>query len=109
LAAGQATAGRDFGNFRPTTPPPPNTPPTVQPDSAETAQDAPVDIDVLANDTDDSGLAPGTVAIGTQPSHGSVAVYPANGHVVYTPASGFAGTDGFAYTVKDDDGATSAP
>jgi ELWxxDGT repeat protein len=85
-----------------------NDPPVAVADSATSKEDAAVTIDVLANDSDSDGsLDPTTIAITTNPAHGSAVV--SAGKVIYTPSTGFAGTDSFAYTVKDNQGATSAP
>jgi ELWxxDGT repeat protein len=85
-----------------------NTPPVAAADSSTSTNDAAVTIDVLANDTDSDGsLDPTTIVITTNPAHGSAVVNA--GKVIYTPSTGFSGTDSFAYTVKDNQGATSAP
>jgi len=66
-----------------------------------------VTVDVVANDTDaDGSVVPGSVVITTQPRKGSV-LNNGDGTVTYTPASGKNGSDAFAYTVNDNDGATS--
>jgi large repetitive protein len=79
-----------------------NDPPTVLDDSTSTNEDAPVDIDVLANDTDvDGTIDPTSVTITSGPSNGSVLVDPLTGHVTYTPDSDFSGTDTFTYQVCD--------
>ncbi|UMA66195.1 Ig-like domain-containing protein [Roseivivax marinus] len=73
-------------------------------DVAETVTDAPVIIDVLANDSDADGdllMVTGTTA----PVSGSVAVN-GDGTVTYTPDAGFVGTDTFDYTLSDGDGPT---
>ena len=70
-----------------TTPtPPPKTPP--------------IDIPVLANDTDIEGDTL-TVALVTQPANGTV-VINGDGTVTYTPNPDFNGTDTFTYRVCDD-------
>ena len=104
LAAGQSATGKDFGNFN-TAP----IPPTAQNDAATTPHDTPTSIDVLANDADDVALSPGALTVTTAPAHGTAAVDPATARVIYTPAAGFTGDDAFAYTVRDVEGATSAP
>jgi hypothetical protein len=78
--------------------------PSAQADSARTGRNRPVDIGVLANDSDPDGdvLAVESVA---QPQHGSAAIQP-DGTVRYTPAIGFEGADSFAYTVSDGRGGT---
>jgi ELWxxDGT repeat protein len=78
-------------------------------DSANSSGGQQVTIDVLSNDSDSDGtLSPASVSISTPASHGTVAA-GANGDLVYTPTAGFSGTDTFAYTVSDDQGATSNP
>ena len=88
---------------------PANVPPVANNDSAATAANTPVTINVVANDTDaNSNLAPATVAIVSNPANGTV-VNNANGTVTYSPApgAGFFGIDTFTYNVKDTQGATS--
>ncbi|MEO0820818.1 MAG: Ig-like domain-containing protein, partial [Pseudomonadota bacterium] len=87
----------------------PNQAPVSVADSATTGVDVPVEIPVLANDSDADGtLDVSSVLVTTQPTNGSVQVNP-TGTVTYTPNQGFNGTDSFAYTVADDDGAVSQP
>jgi hypothetical protein len=63
---------------------------------------------VLANDSDGDGtLDPTSVVVVSGPAHGSVSVDPVSGEVTYTPDTNYHGSDSFAYTVDDDDGATS--
>lgn len=109
VVSGQTVTGRDFGNQSQggggT-----NVAPTAGNDSASTVRGFPVTINVLGNDTDSDGsLVPSSIAFGDQPDNGSLDLNPATGQVSYTPVAGFVGTDTFTYTVKDDDGATSAP
>jgi Bacterial Ig domain len=76
-------------------------------DTANSANDAAVTIDVIANDTDSDGtIDPTSVQIASQPGHGVVSA-TATGSVVYTPTAGYSGSDSFTYTVKDDQGAVS--
>src|SRR5207302_455950 len=81
--------------------------PTANDDAADTDGNAPVTVDVLANDTAPAGrtLQPGTVAVTSPPARGSVSVDPTTGQVTYTAAGFFMGTDTFRYTVKDSAGA----
>lgn len=75
-------------------------------DTATTAEDIPVVIDVLANDFDpDGALVLSSVAIAGQPANGTVQVNPATGEITYTPDLNFAGVDTFRYTVLDNEGA----
>jgi len=80
-----------------------NEPPVALDDSATTAVDTAVTIDVLANDFDADGDTLTVVSV-TQGAHGSVVN---NGDdVTYSPDSGFTGTDGFTYTISDGEGGT---
>ncbi|HEY5106982.1 MAG TPA: Ig-like domain-containing protein [Caulobacteraceae bacterium] len=54
---------------------------------------------LLANDTDNNGLAL-TAAVATAPTHGAVTVN-ADGSFNYTPTVGFAGVDTFTYKASD--------
>uniref|UniRef100_UPI002638FC81 Ig-like domain-containing protein n=1 Tax=Ilumatobacter sp. TaxID=1967498 RepID=UPI002638FC81 len=88
-----------------------NDPPDAVDDTASTVEEAPVAIDVLANDSDPDGtLDPSSVTGGDgvngllEPSNGSLSVNPTTGEITYTPDPGFVGSDSFAYRVCDDDG-----
>ena len=83
-----------------------NLPPTAVNDSAATSMNTPVTVDVISNDTDDTGINAATVAIVTPPANGT-AVPNGNGTVTYTPVAGFTGADTFRYTVADGQGAVS--
>ncbi|HRD65267.1 MAG TPA: Ig-like domain-containing protein [Candidatus Competibacter sp.] len=78
-------------------------PPTLDAvdDSATTPARTAVTVPVLAND---AGTGLTIVQIGT-PAHGS-AVAGTSGTIIYTPASNFAGTDSFAYSIRDSFGQT---
>jgi large repetitive protein len=78
--------------------------PTAVNDSASTAEDTPVTIAVLANDTDPDG-DPLTVTSVTA-AHGTV-VINANGTITYTPAANYNGPDTIVYTISDGQGGTS--
>ncbi|MFQ5648304.1 MAG: tandem-95 repeat protein [bacterium] len=84
-----------------------NTAPVASNDNASTNSGTPVTIDVLANDTDESGLNAGSVTIVTPPANGSTTGNSGTGAVTYSPNAGFTGTDSFKYTVQDDGGLTS--
>lgn len=71
-------------------------------DAATTAEDNPVAIDVLANDTDADGDAL-AVASTTQGAHGSVSIGD-GGILTYTPDSDYNGEDSFIYVVTDGHG-----
>jgi hypothetical protein len=86
----------------------PNSSPLAVEDSASTALDTPVTIDVAANDTDPNGnLDPATAntacATCANPAHGALA-NNGDGTFTYTPAPGFTGSDGFLYEICDRDG-----
>jgi Bacterial Ig domain/IPT/TIG domain len=67
-------------------------------DTASAALETPTTIDVLANDSDPSGL-PLIIVDVTKPSSGSVVI--GNGNVVYTSNPGATGTDSFSYTISN--------
>ena len=71
-------------------------PPVAHNDSATTAQDTAVTIDVLANDSPDSL----TVTNLTQPANGAATLNLDN-TVTYTPIADFVGTDTFTYTANN--------
>ncbi len=75
-----------------------NVAPTAQDDSATTAYETAVTIDVLRNDSDEDGdtLSISSTSIA---SHGSVSI--SDGKIVYTPADGYEGDDTFSYTISD--------
>ncbi len=80
-------------------------PPVAVDDSAATAEDTAVVIDVAANDTDpDNNLDPTTAAPAAQPANGTAAGN-GDGTITYTPNGGFSGTDTFEYQICD----TTAP
>ena len=81
---------------------PVNDPPLAIDDNATTDEDTPVDIGVLANDSDiDGTLDTSSVAIVVPPVDGTVSVNP-DGSITFTPNPDFVGTDLFTYTVCDD-------
>lgn len=89
-----------------------NQPPVAVKDTASTARNTAVRIDVLANDSDpDGNLLPATIAIVTVPNKGGTATPVDNGTntaaVLYTPKNNFRGSENFSYTVQDSGGATS--
>jgi serine protease AprX len=86
---------------------PTNQAPVAVDDSASTRKNAPVTITVMANDYDPDGtIDAASVAVVTPPASGNASVN-ADGTVRYTPRKNFRGTDGFSYTLKDNNGATS--
>ncbi len=87
-----------------------NAGPEASDDHATTDEYTAVAVNIVANDIDEDGsLDPGSVLITQDPLYGSLSVHPATGVVTYTPAVGGCGDDMFAYTIDDDDGATSNP
>ncbi|MFC1640766.1 Ig-like domain-containing protein [Patescibacteria group bacterium] len=82
-----------------------NIPPEAIDDCKMTPMNTPVDIDILANDTDDDGvIVPSTTNVTSPPTDGSVVINPATGVATYTPDTGYYGQDTFTYEVCDDDG-----
>ena len=80
-----------------------NATPRAVDDTAVTAENMPVTVAVLANDT---GLGDAPIMIAAMdPPHGTVAIVGTM--VVYTPDPGYSGTDTFSYTITDKDGQTS--
>ncbi|KUF08868.1 hypothetical protein AVJ23_20485 [Pseudoponticoccus marisrubri] len=73
-------------------------------DTGSTTAGTPVNIDVLANDSDPEGQDFFTIDT-SDPANGTAAI-GAGGSVDYTPDDGFTGTDTFTYTIADDDGLT---
>lgn len=84
---------------------PVNDAPISDGDSVTTAEDTPVTINVLANDSDIDGDEL-TVVTANQGANGSV-VINADQTVTYTPNTGFFGSDSFSYTITDGNGETS--
>ena len=82
-----------------------NDSPTAGADTASTAEDTPVVIDVLANDSDADG-DPLTVTAATA-TNGTVTIDPATGALTYTPNANFSGNDAITYTLSDGAGGTS--
>ncbi|WP_425155497.1 Ig-like domain-containing protein [Candidatus Palauibacter sp.] len=78
---------------------PVNDAPVAEDDAAETDEDTPVEIAVLANDTDKDGDEL-SVESATDPDHGTVTVN-ADGSITYTPDPDYFGEDTFEYTMTD--------
>jgi hypothetical protein len=88
-------------------PPVENQAPDANADSASTAYETAVTIDVLANDTDNDGsLNASTVTVTLDAQHGTTSVN-ADGSITYTPNASYSGADDFAYSVQDNEAATS--
>ena len=73
-------------------------------DAAETPEDTPVTIDVLANDSDSDGDTLTVVEV-SAPAHGTVVLVDA-GTVRYTPEPDYHGSDRFTYVVGNGSGLT---
>src|SRR5262249_23371 len=80
----------------------PNHPPVANNDSATTAENRPISINVKANDTDQDG-DPITLSSVTQGTNGFVSTN-VSGTVSYSPATNFYGVDSFAYVITDGQG-----
>lgn len=74
--------------------------PNAEDDTAETDEDTPVTVDVLANDSDPDG-DPLTITEATSPD-GTVEITPEG--LLFTPAEDFNGPTTISYTVTDPDG-----
>ena len=82
---------------------PVNDPPEAVDDEAETLEDVPAVVDVLANDSDPDGDPLRVVSVGPA-AHGMTAV--AEGGVRYASELNWYGTDRFIYTIADPEGLT---
>ncbi|MGR4068003.1 retention module-containing protein [Billgrantia sp. C5P2] len=76
-------------------------------DSANTGEDTPVTVNVMANDTGGADGATLTAASLRNPSQGTLS-FAANGQVTFTPAPGFEGDAVIDYTITDADGDTAS-
>lgn len=83
-----------------------NVPPIAVDDTAETAFETPVTINVAANDSDPDGTLTCVTGIASNPSNGYVNILTSGTEISYTPFDGFSGTDSFVYTACDADGGT---
>ena len=91
-------------------PPSSNLPPTARDDAVSTNEDAAVTIDVLGNDSDDSGLDASSVLIVNSPAKGTItSINLQTGHVTFLPEADFNGPAEFTYTVSDTDSVPSQP
>jgi len=87
---------------------PTNDGPTALDDRSDTDENEPVQINILANDSDpDGSLIPSSVSIIQKPIHGTIDVDPSTGVVTYSPSNGSCGSDVFTYIVEDNEGAAS--
>jgi len=88
---------------------PVGSPPTAQPDTATTAEDSPVNVNVLANDTDLDGDTLLLSSFDSTSSNGGTIARDDNGtpsdtsddELVYAPSLNFNGIDTFNYSVSD--------
>ncbi len=78
-----------------------NTVPVAEDDAAFGAFNNPVDINVLANDTDADGDALSVGAIVEAPDDGTAEIIDGGQRIRYTPDEGFFGTDRFVYEAND--------
>ncbi len=81
-----------------------NHPPLAQNDAASTSGTTPVNVTVLANDSDPDGDAIHVTSVAA-PAHGTATVN-SDGSVRYVANAGFAGMESFNYTIADSNGAT---
>lgn len=78
-----------------------NDAPVAVNDSASTTADTPVDIAVLANDSDADGDSLTVSAFDSSSANGGAVACTAAGICTYTPTSAFTGNDTFGYTASD--------
>ncbi|PQO34778.1 tandem-95 repeat protein [Bremerella cremea] len=83
---------------------PVNDKPVAVDDEVSTAEDVPVVIALLSNDSEVDGDSLGIVST-TNPLHGNVVVH-ADNTVTYSPSANYNGTDSFTYTISDGNGGT---
>ena len=98
-----ATDGADTSNVATVTvtvAPQVNVPPVAVDDTASTAFETAVLIDVLGNDNDPDNF-PGPLAVDSVTQGTNGAVLNNGGDVTYTPNAGFSGTDSFTYVATD--------
>ena len=81
-----------------------NPPPIAVNDSATTPEDFPVNINVLANDSDPDG---DPLTVTTASAGNGTVVIRADGSIDYTPNQDFNGSDTVTYTIRDGNGGTS--
>ncbi|MEA4906426.1 MAG: cadherin-like domain-containing protein, partial [Anaerolineaceae bacterium] len=67
---------------------------------AATEEDTPVEISVLANDSDIDGDSLTVVAV-SDPPHGTATITGGGQTVTYTPDADYTGSDAFTYTLRD--------
>ena len=80
-----------------------NVAPIVQNDSAVTAMNMAVTIDIVSNDFDTkTNIDISTLAMISQPANGKIATNSVTGEITYTPDSNFVGTEIVSYSICDD-------
>ena len=82
-----------------------NAPPVAADDDTTTDEDTPIEIEVLANDTDGNEDDLTFFSL-TDPPHGTVAITQNGQAIRYTPDGNYNGDDEFTYTIEDGRGAT---
>ena len=80
--------------------PPANRDPVAVDDSATTVENHAVEVDVLANDSDED-LDPLSVTTQSPVAENGTVACTSSGTCTYTPAAGFTGGDSFTYTIAD--------
>ena len=78
--------------------------PEANNDTGITTEGTAVTLDVLNNDTSNSGSNQLTITSVGSPQNGTAQIV--GGQIVYTPNAGFVGTDSFTYTITDSNGQT---
>ncbi|HEX8296047.1 MAG TPA: Ig-like domain-containing protein [Chthoniobacteraceae bacterium] len=84
-----------------------NDEPIATNDTATTPENRPVEVDVLANDSDPEGN-PLTVTTATVVDGSGTVVITSSGTIEFTPAPGFTGVATVIYTISDGQGGTAA-
>lgn len=83
----------------------PNIPPVALDDNVTTPNATPIDISVLANDSDSDGtLDVSSISVTVQGTNGTAVANTSTGVITYTPTGAFAGVDTFTYEICDNDG-----
>jgi len=77
-----------------------NNPPIAINDAGTTPVDVPIQLNILANDSEPDGDPITGPILLSQPTNGSVTINP-DGTVTYTPNAGYTGLDQFEYTICD--------
>ncbi len=91
-----------------TVPPPGNTAPVANNDSATTTAQNPVVVNVLSNDIDADGDLLAIAGFDSRSAGGGTISLNADKTLTYTPTATFSGNDSFSYSISDGKGGTSA-